>query len=538
VNPVYLGPWLDALLPVRRKLTAPLAMLFRDKNRVSEHTQITSILANYALDEPQLMAGLLMDSDPKAFTAFFPVVRNHEEETLHLFQAEFDAATTQHPRPIAESVADERAQRQARAAAALSRLGKFSEIMPLLQHRTDTRLRSFIINWLGPLGTDPMVIAAELEKRDPKGVPAANPDRKAMDAILFNPETSIRRALILALGTFRVDKLPPAEHEQLVTKLFGLYRDDPDAGIHGATEWTLRKWGEQGLLKSTEVELMKLKDWGNRLWFINGQGQTFATIEGPVEFLMGSAPEEPDRLPDETLHWRRIPRRFAIAAKEVTVEQFDRFVHEAPQYATHPIHLERNSPAPDGPMITVSWTHAAAYCNWLSKQAGLPKDQWCYLPNEAGAYGEGMSIPADVLARKGYRLPTEAEWEYACRAGTRTSRFYGQSPDLLGNYAWYRPNSCDRCWPCGLTLPNDLGLFDMFGNVLEWCQDPQYVYPSATNTAVEDRVNGAERVELGTARIQRGGSCSNPSIQLRSAKRASSPPSRGQWFGFRIARTL
>jgi formylglycine-generating enzyme required for sulfatase activity len=507
---------------------------------VSEHTQITSILANYALDEPQLMAGLLMDSEPKAFTAFFPIVRNHEEETLHLFRAEFDAATTQHPTPIAESVADERTQRQARAAAAVSRLGKFSEIMPLLQHRTDSRLRSFIINRLGPLGTDPMVIAAELEKLDPKGVPAANSDRKAMDAILFNRETSIRRALILALGTFGVDMLPPAEHERLVTKLFGLYRDDPDAGIHGATEWTLRQWKEQEKIRAAEGELGKPGGSGSGLrnWFVNGQGQTYAVIHGPVEFLMGPLPEEPDRFPDETLHRRLIPRRFAIAAKEVTVEQFDRFVHEAPQYATHPIHLERNSPAPDGPMITVSWTHAAAYCNWLSKQEGLSSDQWCYLPNEREAYDRGMMIPADVLVRKGYRLPTEAEWEYACRAGTRTSRFYGQSPNLLGNYAWYQRSSRDRCWPCGLTLPNDLGLFDMFGNVLEWCQDPEYVYPSVTNTAVEDRVNGAERVELGTARIQRGGSYNNPSIQLRSAKRASSPPSRGQWFGFRIARTL
>ena len=111
------------------------------------------------------------------------------------------------------------------------------------------------------------------------------------------------------------------------------------------------------------------------------------------------------------------------------------------------------------------------YCNWLSEQEGLPKDQWCYLPNEAGAYAEGMTIPADVLERTGYRLPTEAEWEYACRAGAVTSRYYGHSIDLLDAYAWYQANSKEHAWTCGSLLPNDLGLFDMLGNVFEWCQD-------------------------------------------------------------------
>ena len=108
-------------------------------------------------------------------------------------------------------------------------------------------------------------------------------------------------------------------------------------------------------------------------------------IEGPVEFRMGSPPTEPERFSDEILHRRIIPRRFAIATKEVTVEQYQEFVKENPvdDHANN----DRYSPDPKGPMNGVSWYHAAAYCNWLSRKENLPE---CYEPNDRGQYAEGM----------------------------------------------------------------------------------------------------------------------------------------------------
>src|SRR5439155_12282800 len=119
----------------------------------------------------------------------------------------------------------------------------------------------------------------------------------------------------------------------------------------------------------------------------------------------------------------------------------------------------------------VTWYEATAYCNWLSEMEGLPRGQWCYEPNAEGQFSTGMTIAPLAERRTGYRLPTETEWEYACRAGTATSRCYGDAVALLARYAWYS-NTGEETWaPVGQLLPNAFGLFDMHGNVPEWCQN-------------------------------------------------------------------
>ena len=420
-------------------------------------------------------------------------------------------ASVWHLPTVQEDVKDQLAERQARAAIALVRMGKAEEVWALLRHSPDPRLRSFILNWLNPLAADPKLIAAELDRLSPTTKPTLAAGQQRMDAILFHPETSVRRALILALGTYGTEGLSPGEREPLIGKLLDLYRNDPDAGVHGAAEWTLRKWGQQERLRDVDAHLMKQKDWGERRWFINGEGQAFAVIEGPVEFRMGSPPTETERTPgNEPPRRIKIPRSFAIATTEVTKDQFQRFLKQAKitidRYQLSPGFLNKFSPDPEGPWIGPDWYTAAHYCNWLSEQEGLPKEQWCYIPNESGAYAEGMSIPANVLDRKGYRLPTEAEWEYACRAGAITSRYYGNSINMLNAYAWYQANSREHAWACGSLLPNDLGLFDMLGNQFEWVQDSTNREMPRTNGILSDAMHDVMSVVEKHPRILRGGS--------------------------------
>jgi formylglycine-generating enzyme required for sulfatase activity len=443
-------------------------------------------------------------------------------------------ASVWHRPVMPEEKKDQLAERQARAAIALLRMGNTAEVVPWLRHSADPRLRSFIIQWLNPLGADPRILAAELDRLPVTTKPTPNEGQQFMDAILFHPETSQRRALILALGTYGKEGLSPGEREPLIAKLLDLYRNDPDSGIHGAAGWTLRQWGQQARLQVADAELMKLKERGDRRWYVNSQGQTFAVIEGPVEFRMGSPPSDPDRFPqDLMLHRMTIPRRFAIADREVSVEQYQRFVQSHPQFGLAREVLNRFGPEATGPMIAVTWYGAVAYCNWLSEQEGLPRDQWCYLPTRDGAYATGMTIPADVLKRTGYRLPTEAEWEWACRSGTITKRYYGQTTNLLSKHAWYLANSPDHAQPCGSLIPNDLGLFDMLGNVYEWMQD-RIGYSLKSS----DNINISESIKDTDPRLVRGGGFDSRASLVRSAFRnAPLPPDRLSLYGFRPSRT-
>jgi formylglycine-generating enzyme required for sulfatase activity len=416
---------------------------------------------------------------------------------------------------------------------ALLRLGESEVVWPQLGHSPDPRLRSFIINWLEPLGADPGVITDAFDRRNPpaRGVPGPAPE--SLEAILFDRELAEWRAVILAMGTYPLESFSAGEREPRIARLLEVYQADPDAGVHGAAEWTLRRWGQAHRIAATDARLQGVNRDGRR-WLVNSQGQTFVVVAGHFEFAMGSPPDEPGHRPQELLHHRVLHRRFVLANKEVSVAQYRKYLEQSHQAG--PLVNDGQPPDEDGPMIMITWYEAAEYCNWLSRQEGLTE---VYLPNPEGKYAAGMTIKADALKLNGYRLPTESEWEYTCRAGTRTSRYYGNSPKILGNYAWSNANSGDRARPCASLLPNDLGMFDMLGNTYEWCQGRADDYePDQTNTLV-DELRGPEVIPGDKSRVLRGGSFFDRPEDSRSAYRdREGPGNRYMTYGFRPARTM
>ena len=243
---------------------------------------------------------------------------------------------------------------------------------------------------------------------------------------------------------------------------------------------------------------------GKRL-MTNSVGMEFISIPAG-SFTMGSPETEEDRSDDEKQVPVTITRAFELGKTVVTQKQW------AEVMGTDPWNWEDLKETGDNyPAVFVSWLDASLFCEHLT-----------LYEREAGRLSEKQT----------YRLPTEAEWEYACRAGTTTAYSYGDDESKLGDYAWYDKNSKGNLHEVATKKPNPWGLFDMHGNVWEWCEDWH-----------EDSLSGGDDPKgpsAGSTRVVRGGSWCDYESRCRSAVRYYSfyPACRRYNYGFRIVRVL
>lgn len=495
--------WAADFDPLRRRLTPALVAAFRDP-KLSETDRLlaTNLLARYARDDTGLLSDLCMDADERAYAMLFPILAARPEPAVRAMRRALAV-----PLPAGAEEGERAAKRRANAAITLLRLNDPEPVWPWLRAGPDPTVRTYLIHRMLAYGV---------------------PESRLLDQLATTADPTIRSAILLTLGERPPGAGREALRERIVTAALARFSDDENASVHSAAEWVLWNWGESKRLKLASAAL---HEEGRGNWSITCQGQTMITIHGPITFRMGSTLEtDLERDPGgEDAHLRRIPRSFAISAHEITIKQFLTF---APGSA----YADTVATDPACPMLNVSWYNAARYCRWLSECEGIAEDQMCFPALKK--IGPGMELPDNLLERTGYRLPTEAEWEAACRAGTETSRPFGRTAEMIRFYAWCIQNSPLFVHPVGSLRPNAWGLFDCLGNVGEWCYEEAAPYPSVPVGGHHD--DNPPRPRDDRDRAFRGGSRAHAGPNLRSAMRYHSvmPKAATSGNGFRVARTV
>ncbi|MCX6269867.1 MAG: SUMF1/EgtB/PvdO family nonheme iron enzyme [Bacteroidetes bacterium] len=216
---------------------------------------------------------------------------------------------------------------------------------------------------------------------------------------------------------------------------------------------------------------------------------------------------------------------FYMGKYEITFEEYDAYCLATKKKLLN----DGNHGRGKMPIFNVNWEDAIAYCNWLSKKEGLKP---CYTIDKKEGKGK-WKVSCD-FSKDGYRLPTEAEWEYAARGGNKSKGFtYAGSRDS-SLVAWYSLNSGGKSHPVGQKQPNELGIYDMSGNLWEWCWD--FYEGDYYRTSPSDNPKGPE---TGVVHTLRGGSWYNTAIYLTTILRnLAKPDASNSTYGFRVVKKL
>ncbi|MBI1264224.1 MAG: SUMF1/EgtB/PvdO family nonheme iron enzyme [Alphaproteobacteria bacterium] len=317
-------------------------------------------------------------------------------------------------------------------------------------------------------------------------------------------ERATDRAVVQAYRT----RLPEACTTQIDladTRLSALQPSPPPASVPSSA---IGAAGGVGSDVSAEAQSRIGEVFRDRFTTGSGQGPEMVVLQ-PGSFTMGSPASEPGRALDEGPQLTvQVEDRLAVGRYEVTFAEWDACVAAGGCNGYRPD--DRGWGRDDRPVIRVSWNDALAYADWLNQSTGL------------------------TGSAHRYRLLSEAEWEYAARAGTTTAYSFGEDAGQLGAHAWFAENSNESTQPVGGRRPNAFGLYDMHGNVQEWVEDCWNDSHSGVPTDGSAQTKGDCSI-----RVFRGGSWFSGPLILRSSNRNRGAPStQSNVIGFRLARTL
>jgi len=245
----------------------------------------------------------------------------------------------------------------------------------------------------------------------------------------------------------------------------------------------------------------------------------------PGEFWMGSLDTDPQASDDEKpRHKVKITQPFSLGKTKITQAEYEDVTGNNPS-AFRPERRARGKDTGQNPVESIGWHDAIRFCNLLSERHGL------------APYYQIDGTNVQVLGGIGYRLPTEAEWEFACRAGTTTRWYFGDNPADLKEHAWFDGDSFQTTHPVATKKANPWGLFDMHGNVSEWCWD-RYDPTYYKRSPVADPTGSSQ----GETRVHRGGAWNMAAAQTRGGGRDARlsvyTGALAPFIGMRVARNV
>lgn len=487
-NPLHLLVWLEPLSGIRVHLIPHVRTIMSVSGEAHARRESCAlVLLQFAKDDAVLLSRIVAETSVEAFPLFFAHLRMHDSE---LVESELRVIIDGENQCTDESCRLAAGAQKAVAAVVLARLDRPDAIAHLFDERPDPEAATQFVHQSRVRGISPEYLAREL----------------------LSADTQLKKYwLMLALGEFAREEIRSDLGVEVVDVLERWYAEDTAASVHSAAGWLLKSWHQDGVVNEIDSRITPWQEITSREWL------TLGSPEHPLPFLripagtyrMGCSATEAGAKHYETPeHEVRLSRAFGLCAREVTRREYERFV-AATEHAPLP-NIDDWSPTGEHPVVGLTWFEAQEYVSWLNSQ-------WDVLSgSESRSHGA-------------LRLPTEAEWEKACRAGATTAFSFGSDRTLLGKYGWFQENSDLQTHPSRMLRPNRYGLYNMHGNCWEWCMDWYGVYSQAqqvdpTGPATSDW------------RVLRGGCWNLNQRYSRSACRNWHIPTNRNWYiGLRLA---
>jgi serine/threonine protein kinase/formylglycine-generating enzyme required for sulfatase activity len=574
----------EALRPIQSQLLGDLERIFAASPGDAQRLSAANALADYAANDRERLTKLLTQATPEQYAVIYPLVSAvpSPENISQLSQV----AATPPPEDLGSFARIAYGQQRANAAVTMLKLGEKEKVLPVFDWTDDPEAMTQFIFRCKPRGisVDNLLDLLEFTTRSvSEGSDAAASGLTSSTSLAHaSGWDRARYALLLAIGEYAPTDIPASRRDALVKQLADWYANDPNSGVHGASGWLLRHLGENEI--ATRIDQTPVPYSPDREWFTlaitvkptpppkpkpeekeeegaePSEGKEEESDENKTEpnepepppeplppktfyytfivhpkgeYMISSVEDEDGRFKNnEVRHTVTLTRPFALLDREIT---FDELIAFSPQYAG--IMQQRDAAFVDAG-FGAHWYESVAFCRWLGTEMGLAETDQCYAdpetldkeqyPRDPQETSFPQNWPLD-LSKRGFRLPTESEWEVMARSGSRTAYGFGSEVALLDRFGWFTENSGKKVHPGREKRPSVRGLFDLHGNLFEWTHD----WDGEFGTSAQTDPLGAK---TGSGRVYRGGGWGFDAARCRAAFRYPNPQAyRTSNYGFRVA---